>query len=464
MPRRGVRLVLALCAALVLAPAAAHAAPPKVGHVFVVFLENKDYDETFGDPPSSPYLARTLAGQGQLLTQYHGVGHLSLDNYIAVVSGQSPNPITQSDCQVFQDFLQVGTGADGQALGLGCVYPSSVKTVANQLEGAGLTWRGYMQDMQRPCEHPEPNSRDTTQSATAASQYAARHNPFVYFHAIIDTPSCAANDVPLERLETDLRSESTTPNFAFITPDLCNDAHDATCPDGGPGGMAAADAFLRRWVPKIQSSPAFRRDGMLVVTFDESESGAASCCVDDAPNTPNAGAVLGVGPGGGRIGAVVLSPFVAPGTRNDHPYNHYSLLRTVEDAFDLPPLGLAGRSTAFGDDVFAGPRCFNRPLPEGAGVNLPRGTLIGSAEITRTAGRLRLTIAMTHAADLVVKAVGRDGRERRIGPRRGRACATYRVPLATGTRSVSVKASVRGHREARAIRAPHGRAVRIAHV
>jgi hypothetical protein len=463
MPRPGLlSLLVALCCAA-LTPAAASAAPPTFGHVFVIVLENKNYDDTFGPDPGSPYLARTLTAQGQLLTQYHGIGHLSLDNYIAMVSGQSPNPITQSDCQIFQDLLALGTGADGQTIGLGCVYPASVQTVAGQLEERGLTWRGYMEDMATPCQHPEINGQDHTQSATAQSQYAARHNPFVYFHSIIDTPSCAANDVPLDRLTADLASEATTANFSFITPDLCHDAHDEHCPDGGKGGMAAADEFLRTWVPRIQASPAFKRDGLLVVTFDESESGAESCCVDDAPNTPNPGAILGIGQGGGRIGAVLLSPFVAPGTRNDHPYNHYSLLRSVEDAFGLLPLGLAGRSTPFGDDVFNGPRCFNRPLPQTRRRDLPRGTLIGSAEIGRARGRLRLTVAMNHSADLVLKAADRRGRERRVGPRRGRACRTYRVTLPRGTRSASVKASVRGHRETRAIRAPHGRAVVIEH-
>ena len=89
-------------------------------------------------------------------------------------------------------------GADGQAMGAGCVYPSSVKTVADQLTAAGLTWGGYMEDMgntttgDKTCRHPALNSPDSTQQATATDQYAARHNPFVYFHSIIDSPDCHA--------------------------------------------------------------------------------------------------------------------------------------------------------------------------------------------------------------------------------------------------------------------------------
>ena len=99
-----------------------------------------------------------------------------------------------------------------------------------------------------------------------------------------------------------------------------------------------------KWVPRIEASPAYQQDGALIVTFDESESGAEGCCVQDHPNTPNAGGQT-PGPGGGRTGTVVVSRYVAPGTTSDTPYNHYSLLRTIEDIFGLSPLGYAGRST-----------------------------------------------------------------------------------------------------------------------
>jgi phosphatidylinositol-3-phosphatase len=272
-----------------------------------------------------------------------------------MVSGQGPNPVTQSDCQIYQEFLPGIIGSDGQALGLGCVYPASVKTVADQLDSAGLSWGGYMEDMASPCQHPALNSPDSTQSATAASQYAARHNPFVYFHSIIDSPTCAAHDVPLTELPAALTSEQTTPNLTFITPDLCSDGHDATCANASQrGGYGGIDDFLSTWVPRIQASPAYQDDGALIITFDESESGAEGCCVEDAPNTPNAGGQT-PGPGGGRTGTVVLSKYVAPGTTTATPYNHYSLLRTIEDLLGVPPLGYAARSTPFGADVFNAP-------------------------------------------------------------------------------------------------------------
>ena len=165
-------------------PARAAALPP-VKHVWTVVLENTDYAEAF-ETAKAPFLSQTLTAQGQLLTQYHAIAHLSQPNYIAMISGQAPNVQTQSDCQVYSEMLPGVVGPDGQAIGQGCVYPAAVPTVADQLAAKGLTWKGYMQDMGSPCRHPALNGRDDTQSARVGDQYAARHNPFVYFHSIID--------------------------------------------------------------------------------------------------------------------------------------------------------------------------------------------------------------------------------------------------------------------------------------
>jgi hypothetical protein len=128
--------------------------------------------------------------------------------------------------------------------------------------------------------------------------------------------------------------------------------------DGQRGGLHAVDQFLRQWVPRILESPAFRESGMLVITFDESGSinaaGATACCGEHG--LPGAKYPAGLsGPGGGRIGAVVLSPFIKGGTVSDTPYNHYALLRTVEELFGLTPLGYAAavEVRSFGADVFS---------------------------------------------------------------------------------------------------------------
>ena len=354
------RLITVVTAALALAvtaPAGADVTPPPIKHVFVIVLENKGYDETFGPGSPAPYLSQQLTAQGQLLTQYYGIAHQSLANYIAMVSGQAPNGATQSDCQIYTDVTPGTMGADGQAVGQGCVYPAWVKTIADQLAAKGLGWKGYMEDMGTNCRHPAFGQPDDTQTAEVGDQYAARHNPFVYFHSLLDSGACAANDVPLDRLPGDLAAAATTPSYAFITPNLCHDGHDQPCVNGEPGGLVSADAFLQEWVPRITSSAAFKRDGLLLVTFDESESGAEDCCGEPmGPNTPNNGG-LEQGNGGGRTGTVLISPYIKAGSVNDTPYNHYSLLRSTEDLFGLAHLGYAANTglKPFEDDVFNNP-------------------------------------------------------------------------------------------------------------
>jgi phosphatidylinositol-3-phosphatase len=351
-------------------PARTRAPVPR--HVFLIVLENEPFPITFGRDSPAPYLAYRLPKRGALLTRYFAIGHDSLDNYIAMISGQAPNLATQNDCHAYIPFRRrrPGFGTDGQIRGKGCVYPADVKTLANQLQDAGYAWKGYMEDMgadpsreAAACAHPKIGMVDETNHATASDQYADKHNPFVYFHSIIDDRAdCAAHVVNLDRLEPDLARVETTPNFAFITPNLCHDGHDAPCEDGEPGGLVSADAFLRRWVPRILASPAFRQDGVLMVTFDEGTD-AATCCAETKPaGAPQPGRF---GPGGGRIGAVVISPFVAPGAISDRPYNHYSLLRSIEDWFGLPHLGYAGQAGlhAFGKDVFHRPYGHPRGTP-----------------------------------------------------------------------------------------------------
>jgi hypothetical protein len=302
LPRR--IAVLLICAPLALScfangAIAAPGAPPHIRHFFVIVLENENGEVTFGAEPPAPYLAKTLKAAGTYLPNYFGTGHHSLDNYISMVSGQPPNELSQGDCPVYLE-MQPGTlGRDGVAHGQGCVFPGRVKTVVNQLEQKGIGWRGYMQDeasavsegIPATCRHPAIGAPDNAFVATATDQYATRHDPFVYFHSIIDHPTCQRNVVDLAHLTRDLRRESATPAYSFITPDLCADGHDAACPDPSqPGGFAGIEAFLREWVPRIRASPAYRDRGAILITFDESETGAESCCGEKSgPNTTNNG-------------------------------------------------------------------------------------------------------------------------------------------------------------------------------
>jgi hypothetical protein len=379
-----------------------------VKHVFVIVLENKSFSDTFGTSTQDSYLQNTLVPMGGLLTQYYGTGHVSLDNYISMISGQSPTPDTDNDCLPgftgtignFNDVKQTGTAAQGQVIASGgCIYAKNIKTLPKQLEEAGLTWKGYMGDMGNDpsreaaaCGHPVIGTgTDNTNSAEAPSAavplgdaYATRHDPFMYFHSIIDdAPSCARHVVNLNHLSNDLAEERTTPNFVFITPNLCDDGHDGsgtgapgtTCANGGPGGLTSADAFLKTWVPKIMASDAYKKDGLLIITFDESNltqsvsvnpgtgqetvditfSGQTCCNQQPGPNLngvrPGTFTLLNTptlvenivinGFGGDRVGALLLSPFVKPGSTSETPYNHYSLLKSIEDIFDLDHIGYA---------------------------------------------------------------------------------------------------------------------------
>jgi phosphatidylinositol-3-phosphatase len=343
------------------APASSTHGPASVRHVFIIMLENESYQATFGANSIAPYLAHELPKQGALLPNYYGIGHYSLDNYLAMISGQAPNPATQNDCSTFREFTPAAgkLDANGQLPGKGCVYPKNVTTIANQLSDAGLSWKAYMEDMgadptreAATCGHPEIGSHDATKRATSKDQYATKHDPFVYFHAIIDDHTyCDTHVVNLDHLANDLTSISTTPNLVYITPNLCHDGHDAPCKNGEPGGLISADAFLRTWVPRILNSPAFKQDGLLVITFDEGTDGKSCCNEKPLPDGPQPGQF---GPGGGQIGAVLLSPFIAPGTQSQVEYNHYNLLRTLENIFGLSYLGYANDDQlhTFGSDVF----------------------------------------------------------------------------------------------------------------
>ena len=349
--------IAAPCTDAVVKPAAPM---PPIRHVFVIVLENQGFDTTFSATTRATYLADTLTKEGALLRQYFGIGHFSLDNYIAMISGMAATPQTQIDCPRYIDFVQTGSARDGQLVGAGCVYPSKVKTIANQLEDKHLTWHGYMEDMGKDstreaatCGHPPIGNVDSTEWATPVDQYATKHNPFMYFHAVIDGASCKRNVVALPALERDLASAATTPNFSFISPNLCHDGHDRPCANGEPGGLESANLFLKHWVPIITASPAFRDDGLLIITFDEALSLDRTFCCGQIPG-PNARVAADGFYGGGRIGAVLLSRFIRPGTVSETPYNHYSLLKSIEDIFGLGHLGYAQPDVVatFGADVF----------------------------------------------------------------------------------------------------------------
>jgi hypothetical protein len=275
-----------------------------------------------------PYLSATLRPKGELLSGYTLLGEAGLPNQIAALSGQPPNSATSAGCSTYAEFPAASkTDLNGVVHGAGCVYPVETLTLADQLSSSRLTWRAYVEGMvdetgaPANCVHPGTGESEVV----TPGGYAAGQNPFVYFHSLLDLGDCSADDLPIDKLTADLRKADKTPSYSFIAPTPCDSGASGQCAPGTTEGPASADAFLADWVPKILASPAYKADGLLVVNFTapSTEPGA----------TPPADPL--------RSGALLISPFLTPGSTDGAAYNPYSLLRSAEDFFGLEPLGLA---------------------------------------------------------------------------------------------------------------------------
>lgn len=271
------------------APFSKVAKVPSPSHTVLIVLENRELGEVIG-ASDAPYLNQ-LASQGALAVNYHAITHPSLPNYLALAGGSTFG--ISEDCT---DCLAAGAN------------------LATQLSAAGKSWRAYMGAMPRPCF-----------AGAEVGDYAKKHNPFMYFPSVTSNPSFCARDVPETRLQADL-AHRRLPAFAWISPDLCDDAHDC--------GFDSADQYLRGIVPQLLG--ALGPDGLLVITFDEGTTDAGCCG----------------GAAGGRVATVLLGPRVRRGARLHAAYTQYSLLATIEDRFGLARLRHArtapALSAAFG--------------------------------------------------------------------------------------------------------------------
>jgi hypothetical protein len=237
----------------------------------LIMLENSDYEQVIGSP-EMPFL-NGLTRRGTLATDYYAVAHPSLPNYLALIGGSTFG--IRDDC--------TECWASGSNL-------------AVQLSRAGISWRGYMEDTPEPCYG----------EATYGDQggYAKKHDPFMYFKSITSVPSRCKNVVPATRLNPDL-GKDRLPTFTWITPNLCNDAHDCS--------LASADSWLSRVVPSITQKLGC--GGILVVTFDEGSEGT--------------------GERGGHVMTLFVGPGARRGKRLNRPFDHYSLLATIENRYGL---------------------------------------------------------------------------------------------------------------------------------
>jgi phosphatidylinositol-3-phosphatase len=347
---------------------------PEIEHVFLIVLTGHGFEESFGKASPAPYLAKELPSKGELLSNYYAVAAGGLANEIALLSGQGPTLETAADCPDYTDIVPgtVSVIAE-QVEGNGCVYPAATETLPGQLAAAELTWKGYVEAIasgapegSATCRHPALGAADANQAPLPGSPFLSWRNPFAYFHSLLDDPECATNDVGLDQLAPDLAKASGTPNLSYIVPDACHDGAETPCEPGAAAGLAGAEAFLKTVVPEIEASPAYEEGGLIAITFDQAPQAgpgadSSSCCATPAyPNVPPPAASTATGPvkeagGGGRVGLLLLSKHVAPGTVDTTGYyNHFSLLLSLEELFGQPPLGYAAEPalTAFDSTVY----------------------------------------------------------------------------------------------------------------
>jgi hypothetical protein len=271
-------------------PSASVGEIPAFKHIFIIVLENKSYYGVIGNS-QAPYLNKLAETYG-LATKYYGIRRPSLPNYIALTAGDTHGIENNcTDCSVAQENL------------------------VDQIEKAGHSWKAYMEDIPSPCFE-----------GAQSGLYMRKHNPFIYYDSVRKDPQRCNKIVPFTQFATDLRANSI-PEFVWITPNMCNDAHDCT--------LAASDAWLKIWAAKILESSAWKDDGVLFVTFDEGNFPPPNYDGSDGP--------------GGHVVTVVASPLSKNHYRSTQTYNHYSLLRTIEDAWGLPALAKAQQAKAMGD-------------------------------------------------------------------------------------------------------------------
>jgi phosphatidylinositol-3-phosphatase len=256
---------------------------PNFQHIVIIMFENKEFGSVIGNPQMPTY--NRLASEYTLLTQYYAIRHPSLPNYIALMGGDTFG--IDSNCN--DCFIDA---------------PS----LPDLIEQSGRTWKTYQEDMPEPC------------FIGSTSLYAQKHNPFVYFDSIRLNPErCTRSVVPLTQLQTDIAANAL-PNFMFIKPNICNDSHDCS--------LDVSDAWLTNLLNTL--IPALDATGgayFVVILFEEGQ-GSHTCC-----GLPE--------PGGGRVPVVIQSPQAKNRFEDPTPYTHYSLLKTISDAWGLPYLGHA---------------------------------------------------------------------------------------------------------------------------
>jgi acid phosphatase len=248
----------------------------RFGHVFVVVEENANFGAVVANP-ALPYL-NSLADQYGLATNYFANAHPSIPNYFELTTGHI---LTLIDASTPSDF------------------PVSSENVVRDLLSAGKSWKSYAEDI--------PSVGYT---GGDTGRYAVRHNPLAYFTDVQNDPTQLQNLVPFSQFAVD-RNAAKLPDFSFIVPNLCNDAHDCS--------LGTADTWLRTNIDPLIQSPQFQKDGLLIIVFDEADT-------------------LDFTSGGGHVAAVIISPLAKRGYKSIAFYQHQSVLRLMLEGLGVTKL------------------------------------------------------------------------------------------------------------------------------
>jgi phosphatidylinositol-3-phosphatase len=269
---------------------------PAFNNVFIVALENQSFENATG---GMPFLNK-LAGRYGLAVNYFANTHPSIGNYFWMTTGQN----------ITNDSNFTGT--------------VTVDNIVRQLNLAGKTWHAYAEDI--------PSIGYT---GGDVYPYVKRHNPFAYLSDVLNNPAQANNIVPFSQFSIDL-ANNQLPNFSFIIPNQFNNSHD--CPPSIPScanadKLATADQWLQQNIDPLIASTAFRQNGLLVITFDESVN-------SDIAN------------GGGHVITVVISSKAKQAFQSNTLYQHQNLLRTVDEALGVTTHPGAAATAANMSDFF----------------------------------------------------------------------------------------------------------------
>jgi hypothetical protein len=267
-------------------------------HVVVLVMENEDASDVL-----TGRYTQQLASTSAVAKRYFAIAHPSLPNYLALTGGSTFG--VKSDC------TDCGVNAPN---------------IVDQLEAAHLSWRAYMGGMPKPCDTAVTAGVLAQKKHGAIPLYVKKEDPFLYYHDIVANPARCAHVVPETQLAADIKG-GQLPTFVWITPNQCENGHSCS--------LKQSDSYLAGVVPSLLG--ALGPHGVLFLTWDEGNAPAPCNCHGEAL--------------GGNVLALAAGPDARRGGVATQTYDHYSLLRTVEDILGLPHLGRAGAPTTHAMDA-----------------------------------------------------------------------------------------------------------------